>query len=56
MPQADTTWYKPVAHTPELHPQMSDLARCLRQPYNEAIAQRLEEGDRGVQPGELGQW
>ena len=56
MPEADATWYQPVAHAPDLRPEMSDRALCLRQPYNAAIAQLLERADAGVEPGELGQW
>ena len=56
MPQADATWYQPVAHAPDLHPEMSDLARCLRQPYSTAIAQLLESADACVEPGERGHW
>ena len=55
MPQADAHWYQPVAHEPDLHPAMSDQARCFRQPFSRAVAALLAERDGVVQPGERGQ-
>ena len=55
IPQADTHWYQPVAHEADLHPAMSDQARCFRQPFSRAIAVLLAERDGVAHPGERAQ-
>ena len=50
-PEADAHWYQPVAHEPRLHPNMSDQARCFRQPFSRALATLLAQRDAGAVPG-----
>jgi len=49
--EADAGCYQPAAHWPDMHPLMSDLARCVRQPFSRALAALLAEVDGTVQPG-----
>ena len=55
MCEADADWYQPGAHEPDLHPLMSDLVRCFRQPFSRALAALFAEVDGVVQAGERGQ-
>ena len=50
--EGDAGWYQPVAHWPDTRPLMSDLARCVRQPFSRALAALLAEVDGTVQPGD----
>ena len=50
--EADADWYQPAAHWPDMRPLMSDLARCVRQPFSRALAALLAEVDGIAQPGD----
>ena len=53
--EADADWHQPQSHWPDMHPLMSDQARCFRQPFSRSLAALLAEVDRIEQPGERGQ-
>ena len=53
--EGDAGWCQPAARWPDMHPLMSDLARCFRQPFSRALAALLAEVDGIVQPGERAQ-
>ena len=53
--EADADWYQPVARWPDTRPLMSDLARCVRQPFSRALAALLADVDGTVQPGDRAQ-